>query len=396
MTLHYLSAPAQPVARVLVVERDDVLREVLSLAFSGMGFEADCASGFSAARALLTQRVYRLVLTDLELADGDGLMLTRHVREHCPGLPVVVLTAQTGMESVVAALKAGAVECLAKPVSLDELRAVVRNTLDIVLPGALSVAAPAPGELLGESEGLQAARAAVAAAARLRVPVAIDGEPGTGKRLAARLIHAGSTRRQQPCVIIDCASAPGLIELFGAEPNGQHTESRAVPGLLLSAEGGTLVLHHVDRLAARLQVRLARVIESARTRRPGAAFDEPVDLRVIATSNLPLARAHAEGRLEGVLYYALDRFQVHMPSVRDRPQDIAQLAGHILARAGEGFGVPQPRLHPDALARLMAYPHPGNVREMECLLERALATTLAEEIRAEDMDLPRHPEEEGA
>ncbi|MEY3200570.1 MAG: hypothetical protein RIR70_120, partial [Pseudomonadota bacterium] len=359
------SSPAAiAAARVLIVERDEVLREVLGLAFKGMGLSADCVSGFDQARALLTQRAYRLVLTDLDLADGDGLTLTRHVRAHWPGLPVVVLTAQTGLEAVVAVLRAGAVECLAKPVSLDELRAVVRNTLDVVLPSPPLVPVLPPAVLLGESAAIERVRQALAAAARLRVPVSIDGEPGSGKRLVARLIHGESARRDRACVIVDCQTAPTAIEIFGAERQGGHEPERAIEGLLHAAEGGTLVLHHVDQLPIHLQVRLARVLESGRFHRVGAAFDEAADVRVMATSLLPLSRLHTEGRVVDALYYALDRYVIHLPALRELGEDIAHLALQIVSAVGEDIGLPGARLKEDALSRLKDYRFPGNVREL--------------------------------
>lgn len=389
MPLHALvpSLNHRSLARVLVVESDDDVREMLGLSLTGMGLAVDCVSGCKAARALLTQRAYRLCLTDLKLNDGDGLALVRHAREHCPGLPVVVLTAGTRMESAVAALKAGAIDCLAKPLCLDELRALVRNTLDIVLPTA-PLEAPLSSEVLvGKSESMSALREQIAALARLPVTVSVVGESGSGKTLVARLIHAASARADRHFVVVDCHAAPDALELFGAEKAASHEAAGPMPGLLHAADGGVLFLHHVDALSRPLQLRLARVLEATRVRRTGAAYDEPIDLRVVASSATPLARLHEAGRVVDALYYALDRAEVHVPALRDRRQDIPLLAGHILARLGERFGMPEVVCSEDALSRLMRNAFPGNVRELEAVLERSLAASRVALLQASDLRL---------
>lgn len=366
--------------RVLVVDSDDTLREMLGQALSGMGLSVDCVGGLAAARALLTQRAYRLCLTDLRLNDGDGLDLVRLAREHYPGSPVVVLTASASMERAVAALRAGATDCLAKPVSLDELRALLGSTLDIALPLRIRSAAVPVGVLVGEVPAMLALREGLATYAASRLPLVIRGEVGSGREFYARLIHASSARAERGFVVVDGAAGLTADELFGALEGEAQRD-----GLLHAAEGGTLFLKEVDLLSAALQVRLARVLREGRLRRLGAAFDEAIDVRVIACCG------HALGAARGVteaLRHRLDLLEVSMPPLRERGEDVPLLVAHLMARLGEAAGFAAAGLTDAAVARLMAYSFPGNVRELEMILERSLAMARAEVLDAQDLCLP--------
>ncbi len=354
-----------------------------------MGLDADCAASVAEARRFLAENSYQLCLTDMRLPDGDGLDLVRHIGEQCRDLPVAVITAHGSMDNAVQALKAGAFDYVAKPVSLEQLRALIRSVLN--LPGQAGAGAePAGRALLGESQAIEQARAMIGKTARSQAPVYIGGESGSGKELAARLIHEQGPRREQPFIAVNCGAIPENLmesEFFGYRKGAFTGAESDRDGFFQAAQGGTLFLDEVADLPLAMQVKLLRAIQEKRVRKVGAQSEDAVDVRVISATHQDLKALVAAGRFRQDLFYRLDVIELRMPSLRERREDIPSLAQSILERLARESGLPAPRLTPAALRLLGEYPFPGNVRELENILERALALIGGSEIDAEDLQL---------
>jgi two-component system response regulator PilR (NtrC family) len=374
---------------VLVVDDEDDIRELLDMTLSRMGLDADCAATVGEARRLLSENAYQLCLTDMRLPDGDGLELVRFIGEHCRDLPVAVITAHGSMENAVSALKAGAFDYVPKPVSLEQLRALVKSVLKLPHPEAAR-SESAGQALLGESPAIRQARGMIEKVARSQAPVYISGESGSGKELAARLIHEQGARREQAFVPVNCGAIPETLmesEFFGYK-KGAFTGAEADrDGFFQAASGGTLFLDEVADLPLPMQVKLLRAIQEKRVRKVGATGEDPVDVRIISATHQNLKDLVAAGRFRQDLFYRLDVIELNMPALRECSDDIPLLAERILQRLGREAGVPAPRLTPAALKALALYPFPGNVRELENILERALALIGGEAIDAEDLHL---------
>ena len=374
---------------MLVVDDEDDIRELLDMTLSRMGLDADCAATVGEARRLLSENAYQLCLTDMRLPDGDGLELVRFIGEHCRDLPVAVITAHGSMENAVSALKAGAFDYVPKPVSLDQLRALVKSVLKLPHPEAAR-SESAGQALLGESPAIRQARGMIEKVARSQAPVYISGESGSGKELAARLIHEQGARREQAFVPVNCGAIPETLvesEFFGYK-RGAFTGAEADRGgFFQAASGGTLFLDEVADLPLPMQVKLLRAIQEKRVRKVGATGEDPVDVRIISATHQNLKDLVAAGRFRQDLFYRLDVIELNMPALRECSDDIPLLTERILQRLGREAGVPAPRLTPAALKALALYPFPGNVRELENILERALALIGGEAIDAEDLHL---------
>ncbi len=377
------------VPRVLVVDDEADIRELLELTLSRMGLAADGVGTLAEARRALSQRGYQLCLTDMRLPDGDGLELVRHIARTGNDLPVAVITAYSSMENAVAALKAGAFDYLAKPVALEQLRALVRSAVD--LPSAQGEAdSPPAHRLLGESPAMQQVMETIEKLARSQAPVYIHGESGTGKERAARLIHELGARRAAAFVPVNCGAIPENLmesEFFGYKKGSFTGADADRDGFFQAAQGGTLFLDEVAELPLAMQVKLLRAIQEKRVRKIGAAAEEPVDVRIISATHQNLASLVGQGRFRQDLFYRIDVIELRMPSLAECREDIPLLAGHILERLARESGVARPRLSEQALRVLQDYPFPGNVRELENVLERALALLSGSEIGAEDLRL---------
>jgi two-component system response regulator PilR (NtrC family) len=429
--------------RVLVVDDEADLRELLELTLVGMGLDVDCAADLAAARHLLGAHDYALVLTDMRLPDGDGLTLVGEIDAGHPDTPVAVITAYGSAENAVAALKAGAFDYLAKPVALDALRALVRSAMpsaptgpraeraaagarddspadaadsvadsaaDAVADAVADAQAPAPAPdsaraarrgaaatpdaepaLIGRSAPIEAVRASIARLARSMAPVAVTGESGTGKELAARLIHRLGSRARQPFVAVNCGAIPESLmeaEFFGYRRGAFTGADQDRAGFFQAAHGGTLFLDEVADLPLAMQVKLLRAIQERRVRRVGATAEEPVDVRIVSATHQDLARCVAAGRFRQDLYYRLNVIELRLPPLRERREDVTLLADALLARLAARAGLlAAPRLSSVALAFLQGYAFPGNVRELENILERALAFAHGDVINVEDLGL---------
>ncbi len=372
---------------VLVVDDEPDIRELLDLTLARMGLRADCVGSLAEAYAALDKGSYQLCITDMRLPDGEGIELVRRISATSLDLPVAVITAFGSAESAVAALKAGAFDYVSKPVSLEQLRGLVKAALDLDAPGE----PPAPGEvleLLGESPAIMQVRALIERVARSQAPVYITGESGTGKELAARRIHATGGRAKGPFVPVNCGAIPENLmesEFFGYRKGAFTGAESDRDGFFQAAAGGTLFLDEVADLPLHLQVKLLRALQEKRVRKVGATSEDGVDVRLICATHQDLRALVEQGKFRQDLFYRINVIELRMPPLRECREDIPALATRIIERL-QGSGL-QPTLDASAVAALQAYPFPGNVRELENVLERALALMTGPTIGADDLGL---------
>jgi len=364
--------------RILVIDDEADLRELLEITLIRMGLDVDSAETLTEARTRLEEHAYALVLTDMRLPDGQGIDLVRDISIMHKNTPVAVITAFGSTDNAIAALKAGAFDYLSKPVGLEQLRTMVRTALRIsekplTTAGASRAQPTTPLRLMGESEAMQSLRTQIARLARSMAPVAIGGESGSGKELAARDIHAQSARSDKPFIAVNCGAIPEALmeaEFFGYRKGAFTGATEDRDGFFQAANGGTLLLDEVADLPLAMQVKLLRAIQERRVRKVGATSEEPVDVRIISATHQNLHACVEEGTFRQDLYYRLNVIELTLPPLRERLTDIALLSEAILARLSHGTVA---SLTPQALAALQAYSFPGNVRELENILERALA-----------------------
>lgn len=380
--------------KVLVVDDEDDLRELLDMSLARMGLRASLAASVGEARELLAQERFALCLTDMRLPDGEGMDLVRHIAEHHRELPVAVITAFGSMDNAVAALKAGAFDYLAKPVSIEQLRALVRSALD--LPRREAEQPVVSGDaLVGEAPALMQVRELIAKLSRSGAPVSIHGESGSGKERAARLIHDLGARREGPFVAVNCGAIPENLvesEFFGYAKGAFTGADADREGYFQAASGGTLFLDEVGDLPLSMQVKLLRAIQEKKVRPVGARAEVPTDIRLISATHRNLKQMVEEGRFRQDLFYRLNVLELRMPSLRECRESIPQLAQTLLDRIAAADSA-RPRLAPDAIEALCAYPFPGNVRELENVLERAYALSGGEHIGSADLGLQPVDEE---
>lgn len=375
--------------RVLVVDDESDIRELLDLTLARMGLDAVCAGSIAEARALLEGGDYQLCLTDMRLPDGEGLELVRLIGARAGDLPVAVITAHGSAENAVAALKAGAFDYIAKPVSLDQLRGLVRTALDLDEPhGSTQSQADVTSEILGESAAIVQVRELIDRVARSQAPVYITGESGCGKELAARRIHALGHRRGGPFVPVNCGAIPENLvetEFFGYRKGAFTGATEDREGFFQAAHGGTLFLDEVADLPLAMQVKLLRVIQEKRVRKVGATAEESVDVRLICATHQNLKGMVEQGRFRQDLFYRINVIELRMPSLRECREDLPLLADAILRRLLGG--AEPPTIDPRAMKALEGYAFPGNVRELENVLERALALKGGDAIGVDDLNL---------
>ena len=374
----------------LVVDDERDIRELLVLTLGRMGLRVDTASDVTSAKAQLAESGYDLCLTDMRLPDGSGQDLIEHIAQRYPDTPVAMITAYGNVEAAVNALKAGAFDFVTKPVDLAVLRRLVQHALD--LNQQRRTTSSASGKLLGDSPKMQQLRHTISRVARSQAPVYISGESGVGKELVARLIHEQGSRAGGAFVPVNCGAIPSELmesELFGHRKGsftGAHADKE---GLFQAAQGGTLFLDEVAELPLHMQVKLLRVIQEKTVRPVGAPAELPIDVRVLSATHKNLARLVDEGRFRHDLYYRINVIELQVPPLRQRRDDIPVIAGVILARLAGEQGENVPTLTEEAEAALSAYPFPGNVRELENILERAVALSDGERIDVADLYLPQ-------
>ena len=359
-----------------------------------MGLDAHCAASTTEAYALLARNNYDLCLTDMRLPDGDGIAVLEYVAKRHPNLPVAVITAHGSAENAVAALKAGAFDYVSKPLQLHQLRTLVQQALKLSIAEKPRKAGRsqtyAPRELLGKSTSIQHIKEVIVKVARSQAPVYISGESGSGKELAARLIHQQGVRSDGPFFPVNCGAIPENLmesEFFGYRKGAFTGASQDKQGFFQAAHGGTLFLDEVAELPLAMQVKLLRVIQEKSVRQVGSNEEIPVDVRIINATHQDLHQLVAAGDFRQDLFYRLAVIEIKLPPLREMRDDIPLLATEILTRLTKPMQAFPPKLGLSALEALQSYPFPGNVRELENILERALALTSGDEIRVEDLQL---------
>ena len=381
--------------KVLVVDDEEDIRELLDLTLARMGLSADCAGTVAEAKSFLERERYSLCLTDMRLPDGEGLDIVRLIGTSYGETPVAVITAFGSADNAVAALKAGAFDYLAKPVALDQLRTLIKSALDLPAAGApqelAGAAAGMSGKLIGDSSAVIYVREMIAKLARSQAPVYISGESGSGKELAARLIHGQSARQAAPFVPVNCGAIPDNLmesEFFGYRKGAFTGADSDRDGFFQVANGGTLFLDEVADLPLAMQVKLLRAIQEKRVRKVGCANEEPVDVRVVSATHQKLKDCVDAGRFRQDLYYRLNVIELKMPALRERQGDIPLLIEATLQRICSEH---PPEISADALRALCNYAYPGNVRELENILERATALCSEGRVLPADLQLSAEP-----
>jgi two-component system response regulator PilR (NtrC family) len=384
------STPHQPHA--LIVDDEPDIRELLALTLSRMGLVSSEAETLAEAHRLLQQHDFDLCLTDMRLPDGNGIELIRHLQQHHPELPVAMITAHGKMEIAIEALKAGAFDFLNKPVELQTLRELVNSALRLKGSGPSATPQGSELQLLGESPAIESIRQMVRKLARSQAPIYISGESGTGKELVARLIHAQGPRAEMPFIAVNCGAIPAELmesELFGHKKGSFTGAQSDKDGLFQAAHGGTLFLDEVADLPLEMQVKLLRAIQEKAVRPVGAQQESHVDVRILSATHKDLAAQVQSGHFREDLFFRINVIELHLPSLRERSEDIPLLLDHITRRLAAQMAIAPPTLDNSALAALQRHPFPGNVRELENILERALTLCEGTEISADDLHLPR-------
>lgn len=376
----------------LVVDDEPAIRELLEITLARMDIEVLSAGGLRLAKDLLQNRRFDLCLTDMRLPDGDGLDLVEYIQFNHPALPVAVITAHGNMESAIRALKNGAFDFVSKPLDLQVLRSLINTALKLAKQEGRD--RRSRHILLGDSQKMREIRSKITKLARNQAPIFISGESGTGKELVARLIHAMSPRSEKPFVAVNCGAIPHDLmesEFFGHKKGSFTGAVGDKQGLFQAAHGGTLFLDEVADLPLSLQVKLLRAIQEKSVRPLGESREIPVDVRIVSATHKNLAKMVRNGDFRQDLFYRINVIEMHVPPLRERRSDIPALVDHILGKltsAGDG----KIELSPEALNALLSYPFPGNVRELENILERAVALCDGHRILADDLNLPETTE----
>ncbi|MBI1846221.1 MAG: sigma-54-dependent Fis family transcriptional regulator [Candidatus Rokubacteria bacterium] len=371
-----------PTGRVLVVDDERSMRELLGIALTQDGYDLTLADGGERAIEILKREAFDLVITDLRMRKVDGLAVLKAVKETSPSTAVLVITAFASAETAVQAMKVGAYDYITKPFKLEEMRLIIGNALErkrlqdenVALKRALRRERGIEN-LIGKSAPILEVMEMIRKTAESTSTVMITGESGTGKELVARAIHYESARRDGPFVSVNCGAIPEALmesELFG-HVRGSFTGAVAnAQGLFSAADGGTLFLDEITEIPASLQVKLLRVLQQREVRRVGDTKDIKVDVRVIAASNRDLEKAVGEGLLREDLFYRLHVIPVHLAPLRDRRDDIPVLVAHFLKKLSKESGKDMRGITPEALGLLEHYHWPGNIRELENAIERAI------------------------
>lgn len=372
--------------KCLVVDDETDIRELVVLTLERMDIYADSASNINDAKHMLSTQDYDLCLTDMRLPDGLGLELVEHIARDYSGLPVAVITAYGSAENAVSALKAGAFDYLTKPISLKQLRPLVESALKLSSSDVRDTKNTA--DLIGDSPVINQVRALIEKLARSQAPVYISGESGSGKELAARLIHKNSSRRDRSFVAVNCGAIPENLmesEFFGYKKGAFTGATQDTSGLFQAANGGTLFLDEVADLPLPMQVKLLRAIQEKKVRAVGGTMEEAVDVRIISATHKNLGQMMADGLFRQDLYYRLNVIQLKMPALREHAEDIPDLTQKLLQKLCKAQDIEIPVIDDEANKLIQTLPFSGNVRELENMLERALALCDGEKICVDDL-----------
>ena len=378
----------------LIIDDEPDILELLDMTLSRMNIQTRSATTVAEALALLSQQRFDLCLTDMRLPDGEGLTIVRHIQQHCPNTPVAMITAYGSLDTAISALKSGAFDFVTKPVELQRLRELVNSAIRLT-SRPVQTSSPADDDpILGTSPPIERMRNQIAKLARSEAPLYISGESGSGKELVARRIHDLSPRACHAFVPVNCGAIPSELmesEFFGHR-KGSFTGAVAdKPGLFQAAAGGTLFLDEVADLPLAMQVKLLRAIQEKAVRPVGTQQEEAVNVRLLCATHKDLAQEVAEGRFRQDLFYRLNVIELRVPPLRERREDIPLMTHHILQQLAQRTGSEIPVVQPECMDRLNNYRFPGNVRELENILERAFTLCDNNTIRADDIQLSPAP-----
>ncbi|NOU01254.1 MAG: sigma-54-dependent Fis family transcriptional regulator [Gallionella sp.] len=369
--------------RVLLVDDEPDILELLGMALERMGLLVDKAETVQVALKKLKEQRYDLCLTDMRLPDGDGLQVVQYITQHNLDTPCAVITAHGNMENAIAALKVGAFDYLAKPVALDQLRVLVKSALNLPQQDM----ANGDKVLLGQSPAMQKARDLISRVARSEASVHVSGESGSGKELAARLIALSGARREKPFIAVNCGAIPSTLmenEFFGYKKGAFTGADKDRDGFFQAAHGGTLFLDEVADLPLAMQVKLLRAIQEKKVRKIGATSEEAVDVRIISATHYDLAERVRQGEFRQDLYFRLNVIPIQMPALREMRDDVPKIAQQVLDKLR---GETEVRFSEAAMRALQNYNFPGNVRELENAIERALTLCQGGVVEVQDMML---------
>ena len=393
-------SPSTAPRTALIIDDEADILTLLGISLGRMGIQTHPASDLAQARAALAAHSFDFCLTDMRLPDGNGLDLVREIAQSHPNLPVAVITAHGDMQSAIEALKSGAFDFVNKPLDLDRLRDIVQTALRLAPINPTNNDSnktdsdPGSDRLIGQTPVMRHLRTQIHKVARSQAPVFIHGESGTGKEVIARLIHDLGPRSQKPFLPINCGAIPAELmesEFFGHKKGSFTGASNDKQGLFQAAKGGTLFLDEVAELPLTMQVKLLRALQERAVRPVGSAHEEAVDVRIISATHKDLTQRVHTGEFRQDLYYRLNVIQLDAPPLRERTADIPLLAAHILQRLAQRDSLSPRTLTPDAIHALENYSFPGNVRELENILERTLALGEEGAIQAMELHLPNNP-----
>ena len=377
--------------QILVVDDEPDIRELLEITLSRMGKETRSAADLGSAMNLLAAHSFDLCLTDMRLPDGNGIELVKHITQNYPETPVAMITAHGNMESAIEALKAGAFDFVSKPVNLEILRNLINTALK--LSSAVTIDTQSNElTLLGSSQAMQNTRKKIQKLARSQAPVYISGESGVGKELVARLIHENGPRQDKPFVPVNCGAIPSELmesEFFGHKKGSFTGAVTDKEGLFQAASGGTLFLDEVADLPLHMQVKLLRAIQEKAIRPIGESTEIPINVRILSATHKDLAALVQADQFRQDLFYRINVIELHVPSLRERPEDIKVLVDHFLTEIANEWQVDKVGISEEAMDALMTYSFPGNVRELENILERAMTLCEGDTILQDDLQLPR-------
>ena len=383
------------VKQVLIVDDEPDIRELLELTLGRMDLETRAAADVKEAKQFLKDFEFDLCLTDMRLPDGNGIDLVRDMQETHPDLPVAVITAYGNMETAVDALKAGAFDFVSKPLDINDLRNIVRSALRVnetsTDTGKTKPGTTAAHRMLGVSEAINKVRSMIEKLSRGQAPVYISGDSGTGKELAAKLIHDLGPRANKPFIAINCGAVPEALmesEFFGHKRGSFTGAIQDKLGLFQAADGGTLFLDEVGDLPLHMQVKLLRAIQEKTVRPIGAQTEARVDIRVLSATHRNLQNLVKEGKFRQDLYYRLNVIELMLPGLRERSEDVPGLAEFLIQKLAENHGIDTPEITDKAMSALKLYDFPGNVRELENILERAITLCESGQITIVDLQLP--------
>ncbi len=373
----------------LIIDDEPDIRELLEITLERMDIECRSADCVGSALALLKKETFQLCLTDMHLPDGSGLEIVQTIQKLYPQTPVAVITAYGSMEMAITALKSGAFDVVSKPVELSRLRDLIRNAIKLSQPAP--VKAEEDSRLLGQSAAMMELKETIRKLARSQAPVYISGESGTGKEVVARLIHDFGARAEKPFIPVNCGAIPSELmesEFFGHKKGSFTGATEDKQGLFQAAHEGTLFLDEVADLPLSMQVKLLRAIQEKTIRPIGHAKEIAVNVRLLSATHKDLAAEVANGRFRQDLFYRINVIQARIPPLRDRGDDIIYLATNFLTKLSADWGITQPKLSLSAQTALKRYAFPGNVRELQNTLERALTLCEGQEILPEHLQLP--------